>query len=473
MQGALPAGAALVEFVRHRPFNARATRNADRWGAERYVAFVLRPTGGPAWVDVGDADFVDGQVMRFRAALRRPPDPVSSGHAFAGSMAAMKRAARALDAQVMQPVRRLLGRARHLFVVPDGQLNLIPFSALVSERGDFLLGRYSITYLSSGRDLLRSQENRPRPNSPPAVFAHPAFDGPSAAPADDGGEGCSRVNNQTRADAPRQDTGAAAPPAANDGAAARDFNAPTFDLGTIGNTLSEARDICALLPEARLFTDGRATESALKRVQSPRILHVATHGFVRPDRVHDAVESQTTWLDLAAYDPAFSPAKEEPPVEDVLTRSGLALANANLLGDNLSGQDGVLTALEASGLNLWGTRLVVLSACSTGLGDIRNGEGFFGLRRALFVAGAESQLISLWSVNDAATRRLMVRFYTLLLRQRQGRLESLRRAQLDMASGRGAWAHPYYWAGFVMSGEWVGLEDGAQQRAAGRRRRGR
>lgn len=452
VRDAIPPGTALVEFIRYRPFNARAVRNTDRWRPEHYAAFVLKHTGGPAWVDVGEAAPIDEQVMRLRAALRRPPDAAAGRRAFSDSVAALKAAARALDAQIMQPVRRLLGSARDLFIAPDGQLNLVPFAALVGERGDFLLRQYSITYLSSGRDLLRLREDRSRPHSAPAVFAHPAFDGPSAGAAADEGKGCSALNVRAAAAPFRRAARAGATPAVDDGnAAARDAQTPTFDLGTISNTLSEAQDICAMLPEARLFTDGLATESALKRVAAPRILHVATHGFFRPDRRRGDSESRMTWVDLASYSPAMSPMHEEPPVEGVLTRSGLALADANLRR-NAGEEDGILTALEASGLNLWGTQLVVLSACSTGLGDIRSGEGFYGLRRALAVAGAESQMISLWNVNDAATRRLMVNFYTLLLRRDQGRVEALRRAQLAMANGRGAWAHPYYWAGFVMSG---------------------
>jgi CHAT domain-containing protein len=115
--------------------------------------------------------------------------------------------------------------------------------------------------------------------------------------------------------------------------------------------------------------------------------------------------------------------------ENPLLRSGLALAGFNLAA--VGSEDGVLTALEASTLNLLGTQLVVLSACDTGLGDIANGEGVYGLRRAFAMAGAETQLISLWQVDDFGTQSLMASYYEQLL-SGLGRAEALRKVQLEM-----------------------------------------
>ena len=141
-------------------------------------------------------------------------------------------------------------------------------------------------------------------------------------------------------------------------------------------------------------------------------------------------------------------------------RSGLALAGFNLRQDP---EDGVLTALEVSGLDLRGTQMVVLSACQTGEGEIVNGEGVYGLRRAFTLAGAKSQLMSLWTVSDTGTKDLMVSYYQRL-QQGQGRGEALRQVQLAMLNGTltaesgERYDHPYYWAPFVRVGDWQPIE---------------
>ena len=147
------------------------------------------------------------------------------------------------------------------------------------------------------------------------------------------------------------------------------------------------------------------------------------------------------------------PSQAGSPVlsENPLLRSGLALTGANDRQGG-EGEDGVLTALEAAGLDLWGTKLVVLSACETGVGEVRNGDGVYGLRRALVLAGVESQVMSLWQVSDAATRDLMVAYYQRL-QAGEGRTEALRQVQLSMLRGP-MWQHPFFWASFIQSGDW-------------------
>jgi hypothetical protein len=141
-----------------------------------------------------------------------------------------------------------------------------------------------------------------------------------------------------------------------------------------------------------VLTGARAAESALKQAAAPRLVHIATHGFfLEADIPTQPPETDRRGINLNVR------------IENPLLRSGLALAGANLRTDK--GDDGILTAMEATGLNLWGTKLVTLSACDTGVGEVKNGEGVSGLRRAFVLAGAETLVMSLWPVSDRVTPR--------------------------------------------------------------------
>jgi CHAT domain-containing protein len=207
----------------------------------------------------------------------------------------------------------------------------------------------------------------------------------------------------------------------------------------IEGTAREANAIRSLFPDANLLTGVQASEASVKGLTAPRILHLATHGFFLEDAPASATEAQA--------------AATEEGSRNAMLRSGLALAGANTRG---AGDDGILSALEASGLNLWGTKLVVLSACDTGVGVVRNGEGVYGLRRSFLLAGAESLVMSLWPISDRTTRSLMTGYYQNLKHGR-GRGESLRQVQLDLLRKQPD-LHPFYWAAFIQSGEWANLD---------------
>jgi CHAT domain-containing protein len=198
-----------------------------------------------------------------------------------------------------------------------------------------------------------------------------------------------------------------------------------------------------VLPDAQVYTGANATESLLKELSAPSILHIATHGFfLQPPSSSQTLNSSRQSNPVAQGGAAVDR-------EDALVLSGLALAGANRRQSG-PGEDGILTALEVAALDLWGTRMVVLSACETALGDAKSGEGVYGLRRALVLAGSESQVMSLWKVSDEATRDLMIGFYQRL-RAGEGRADALRNAQLTLLRNR---AHPFFWASFIQSGDW-------------------
>jgi len=390
IQQRLPESAVLLEMLHFRPMNVGAKTVAERWQPARYGGYLITHSRRPVFIDFGESGPIDELIVEFRRTLAQPRGTLAHD------------LGRRLDGILMQPLRGAMGSATTIYLSPDGALNLVPFAALIDEHDRYLIESFTFDYVSSGRDLVR-------PASPPAatsasavVVGDPAFDGAV--------EQLAAVQN---------------------GPVTRGLADHRFDR--LPGTATEAQAIAGMLRGATLFTGSNATETAIKSVNAPRLLHIATHGFFLADQ------------DLSA---ATSPGGVAN-LEDPMLRSGLVFAGANI--GRSGADDGVLTALEASGLNLSGTQLVVLSACETGVGEIKTGEGVFGLRRAFMIAGAETLVMSLWQVDDAATQRLMTEFYQRLTKG-EGRAEALRQAALTLQRDP-AHRHPFYWASFIASGE--------------------
>jgi CHAT domain-containing protein len=175
-----------------------------------------------------------------------------------------------------------------------------------------------------------------------------------------------------------------------------------------------------------------ASEENVKEMKPSKILHIATHGFFMPEPEQESEEK--------VFGIASSKSKENP-----MLRAGLLLANAEAA---IAGQseNGILTAYEVSNLQLSGNEMVTLSACETGLGDVKNGEGVYGLQRAFQVAGSETIVMSLWKVSDEATQLLMSSFYKNYM-QSGNKQKAFKQAQAELKS---KWKEPYYWGAFVM-----------------------
>jgi CHAT domain-containing protein len=415
VRNAIPADAALIEFASYRTFDSKKAES-QAYGESRYVVYVLRRSGDVQWRDLGPVEQVDVALAALRQALRDP------------RRTDVRELARAADRKVMASVRSLVGDAKHILVSPDGALNLIPFEALLDQQGHYLLERYSISYLTTGRDLLRFQVPR-KSNDGPVLFANPAFGEPGETVI-----ARARHDNKEFAQAV----------AARRSIVVGDSLSSMY-FAPLAGTAREANAIRSLFPEASLLTGEQATKAALRGIHAPSILHIATHGFFLGD-----VTAQK-----APGSSGIRASGESARVESPLLRSGLALAGANLTKGSNTTDDGIFTALEASNLNLWGTRLVTLSACDTGVGEVKNGEGVYGLRRAFFLAGTESLVMSLWPVSDNVTRELMTRYYSGL-KKGLGRGEALRQSQLAMLKRKGR-EHPFYWASFIQAGEWAPL----------------
>lgn len=321
----------------------------------------------------------------------------------------------------MKPLHPHLGHAKQLLVSPDGALNLLPFAALLDETGEYLAQRVDITYLTSGRDLLQFVAESPS-HSRAVVVADPDY-------------------GQSETMVAHADT-------AVEVSRSVDLDRGGLSFTPLPGTAAEADTLKSLLKvnNENLLTQVQATEARLKQLHGPQILHIATHGFFLRDQAGPSPALRTSGL---SQDQTPLPLRENP-----LLRSGLALAGANARrsGDH---DDGILTAAEVAQMDLHGTQLVVLSACETGLGDVENGEGVYGLRRALELAGAQTQVASLWKVADDATKDLMVDYYQRLLAG-EGRSAALQEAQRTMLKSKTR-SHPYYWAAFVPIGHWTPL----------------
>jgi CHAT domain-containing protein/tetratricopeptide (TPR) repeat protein len=394
IQVRLPRDAVLVELVRYHRFDPRQVRP---WQEERYGAFILGSSGPPRWIALGPAAPIDAAIDAMLAAL-------DSKAAIGTAKAALRR----VDGLAFAPIRASLQGARHLILAPDGKLNLVPFEALLDGSGRHVLESHLISHVTSGRDLL--SPGAPRPSRATSVIVA----GPDYGPAP-----------------PQGRPGNAFPP--------------------LAGALGEAADLERYFPTA--LTGGDATRTALTALTAPAMLHIATHTFYARNRPRAAPTTTSLPRNMVADGgpPLLPPPRADDPA-DGLDRAGLALAGAN------QDASGIVTAREIAGLDWRGTQLVVLSGCESGVGATPSGEGVYGMRRALVLAGTASQVVSLWNVDDESTRALMRHYYAELARG-TGRAEALRRAKLRLMR-QARYAHPYDWAAFIAAGDWTPLDKG-------------
>lgn len=383
VQARLDPGTALIEFKIYRPYG-----DGVRFAPEELIAYVVRRDGPPAFAKLGRMSEIEADIKDFRRVLSDPSTDAA-------------RVTKSLSSKIVAPLLALVKDAERLVVSPDGLVTLVPLQALTDLAGRHLVERFSISYVTSGRDLLRKPAADVL-DSPVTVFADPAFGVPVE----------STSGTVTRL---------------------------TDHFQPLRATRGEAELITKIFPEARNFLGIEADETAFKSISRPAVLHIATHGFFLEDDPLAGNAPEQRQRD-SFWKPEFQ-----------LFRSGLVFSGVNL--KPAKGDDGVLTALEASALDLRGTKLVVLSACDTGVGSIKNGEGVYGLRRAFAIAGAEAVVMSLWQVSDQVTRDLMQGFYRNL-HNGAGRADALRMVQQEL-SRQPSRKHPYYWASFIHAGAWT------------------
>ncbi len=279
-----------------------------------------------------------------------------------------------------------------LYISADGVYNQISLNTLKKPDGDYLLNRYDMIMVGNSKDVMALKNQKPVASKKTAFLVGFPDYGGDAVPALPGTK---------------------------------------VEIENIGKILKTGGY------QTTPYLQKAATEAVIKTMKGPAIVHIATHGYFQAD------------VDQASVGVQQENAKNNP-----LLRSGLLLAGASptIKGEvmpNLESNDnGVLTAYEAMNLSLDGTDLIILSACETGLGDVRAGEGVYGLQRAFLVAGAKAMVMSLWKVDDAATQALMTNFYTNLAKG-GSKAKAFKQAQLQLMV---KYKEPYYWGAFVMMG---------------------
>jgi tetratricopeptide (TPR) repeat protein/CHAT domain-containing protein len=366
VQSILAKQAILVELLRYLHYLGK-----DKWEL-RYGAVVISPTGEPNWVPLGNAAEIEKDVALYQKSVRGETDE-----------ATLSAVLKTLEERVWAPIEKSLPAGTATVIVsPDAELSFVSFATLIEPDDKFVGEKYSIRYVASGRDLLRQPKTAANPDT--AIYANPDFGSKSKSPDSNRGTAVALRSIEMR-------------------------DLQSISLTPLPGTALEATALEKRVGKpVNVFLGANATEAELRKVESPRILHLATHGFFLPE------------IDLGKSVAPLQPGQEIPKGKLVnpMHRSGLALAGAQTtLQAWARGEvppienDGIVTAEEVGGLKLDGTWLVVLSACDTGSGEARAGEGVMGLRRGFIQAGAQNLLMTLWPISDETTVQIMLDFY--------------------------------------------------------------
>jgi CHAT domain-containing protein/Tfp pilus assembly protein PilF len=425
----IAADAVLIEMARFEVHDFRVRGKSGRWRTTRYAAWVIPPEGEGErdieLVDLGEAAALEAAIEESRSLLSRAPERCRElGEPDAERELVTKM--RTLADELWQPLAPHVGSAKKIILSPDSALWLVPWAALPLGDDHYLVEDVELQYVVSGRDLLA--EHRPSQGTGRSlILADPDFD---LLPRDAESE-LRRLVPQAVDPAPGDTRGALV----------------TTRLPHVNRLPGTGAEAALVAPKLERYThvapDVRTNRQALEGVlkwlpesrPSPEVIVLSTHGYFLPDGTLSLADGQP--LSLALQNP--------------LLRCGLLLAGCNQ--PHAAGQDdGVLTGLEIVGLDLRGTRLVVLSACETGVGQIHSGEGVAGIRQAFQLAGAASVVATLWQVPDRESVQLMSTFFENL---EETAPSALREAQLALIRGRRERfeaAHPFFWAAFTVTG---------------------
>jgi CHAT domain-containing protein len=434
---ALPTNSALISYVRYdRTTFTRSNGTKLSHITPSYMALVMSVRTVAA-IPLGPAADVDALVGKWHgeilegANLSTPTPATGQPYRAAGA---------ALRHRIWDPLAPHLAGIDRVFIVPDGSLNLVAFDALPTSRNKYLVETGPIVhYLSAERDLVALRETSPLGKGLLAIGgaafdAAPSNGATTAAGLSTARSGCSSL--QLLQFDPLPGT--------------------QLEVGDVSRLWNAADEFVAQ-GRAIVLTGREAGKRQFKEMASGRrILHIATHGFFLGNGCGPISPPATRSVGGLAIRPDRRLSTEM--AGNPLVMSGLAFAGANGRQQRkTSGDDGILTAEEVTGLNLEGVEWAVLSACDTGLGEVKAGEGVLGLRRAFQIAGARTVIMSLWAVDDQAARTWMRTLYRVRLQRHLNTADAMHDASLTVLRDRrtrGQNTHPFYWAGFVAAGDW-------------------
>ncbi|HRI61783.1 MAG TPA: CHAT domain-containing protein, partial [Saprospiraceae bacterium] len=424
VQAKLRPNEAAIEFVHYQFW-----RNQQKTDSIQYTAILLRPGNtAPTFIPLFEEKQLDELLP---GTVKRRVDYVEHLYALAGREAMInKKQQRTIYDLVWRPIVPHLSGVKKVYFSPSGLLHRVNLSAIPVSEDTVLADLCQLVQLGSTRQLVAPGTTTDFPTRDAVLFGGIIYDADSTTVNDSDTIRSSTIF-RGELDFSMTDTSLR-------GGSWKYLKATQKEAADIGD-LMRANGFAPAIRSGHA-----ATEDFFKSIgqgtPSPRILHLATHGFFFPDPASTNVDRRSL-----EGEPVFK-ISDHPMI-----RSGLILANANYAwkgGHVPEGKDdGILTAYEISQMNLSGTELVVLSACETGLGQIRGNEGVYGLQRAFKIAGAKYLLMSLWQVPDKHTQELMTIFYQKWLGEKQDIRAAFRGAQMEM---RAKYKSPFYWAGFVL-----------------------
>ena len=415
----MPEDSILVEYVRYQPYI-----NFE-WKAPRYLALVLDPSkseidnSGNLYkykihaLDLGLAENLENKIKNTLIAIEE-------------GLKDADKLLRDISKIIIKPIAELTQESNTWFISPEGELNKIPFAALGLKNNDYLLSdQIKIRLLTTGRELIDLYEKKKSKSNFSFVIANPLFDR----------EGKKITKPYLQLYSLNKNSS----------------NLYNVKWKSLPGTAKEGKLVAKKI-KASLLVEAEATATKVINIKKPKILHIASHSFYLENKSTN-IEYSKKLLKSRNLSRLNYLSKNENP----LLRSGIVLAGANNLDTNEE-DDGYLTALEVTQLDLNDTELVVISGCESGKEYIKNGDAIYGLKRAISVAGSESSVLSLWKVDDQVTAEFMSKFYQRLITG-EGKSEALLNTQLEFRNHKNKdFRHPYYWAAFQLSGDWNSID---------------